>query len=165
MAVYREDELVAVLVIIRMVVAPLPVFRLFFSLQLGEFPMGFVLSLLPGLVGTGFVVVPIMAILMVAVVVSLVGAVSILVVGLDAHGRNQGRAHQKRAQIPMQSLHAFLLRRDFIMLSTRWFPLYATNLGQDCAVLNTSAPAYTCAEQDGHRVSGDEPIGGNGMSC
>ena len=51
------------------------------------------------------------------------------------------------------------------MLSTRWFPLYATNLGQDCAVLNTSAPAYTCAEQDGHRVSGDEPIGGNGMSC
>ena len=50
----------------------------------------------------------------------------------------------------MQSLHAFLLRRDFIMLSTRWFPLYATNLGQDCAMLNTSAPAYTCAEQDGH---------------
>ena len=75
MAVYREDELVAVVVIIRMFVAPLPVFRLFFSLQLGEFPMCFALSLLPGLVGTGFVVVPIMAILMVAVVVSLVGAV------------------------------------------------------------------------------------------
>ena len=96
MAVYREDELVAVVVIIRMFVAPLPVFRLFFSLQLGEFPMCFVLSLLPGLVGTAFVVVPIMAILMVAVVVSLVGAVSILVFGLDAHGRNQGRTHQKR---------------------------------------------------------------------
>jgi hypothetical protein len=53
----------------------------------------------------------------------------------------------------MQSLHAFLLRRDFIMLSTRWLPLYATNLGQDCAMLNTSAPAYTCAEQDGFRTS------------
>jgi hypothetical protein len=75
MAVYREDELVAVVVIIRMFVAPLPVFRLFFCLLLGEFPMCFVLSLLPGLVGTGFVVVPIMAIPMVAVVVSLVGAV------------------------------------------------------------------------------------------
>src|ERR1019366_8132666 len=60
MAVYREDELVAVVVIIRMFVAPLPVFRLFFSLLLGEFAMCFVLSLLPGLVGTGFVVVPIM---------------------------------------------------------------------------------------------------------
>ncbi len=64
----------AVLVIIRMFVAPLPVFRLFFSLQLGEFPMGFVLSLQPGLVGTVFAVVPGMAILMVAVVVSVVGA-------------------------------------------------------------------------------------------
>jgi len=58
MAVYREDELVAVLVIIRMFVAPLPVFRLFVSLQLGKFPMCFVLSLLPGLVDTTFVVVP-----------------------------------------------------------------------------------------------------------
>ena len=74
MAVYREDELVAVLVVIRMFVAPLPVFRLFVSLQLGEFPMCFVPSLLPGLVGTAFVVVPGMTILMVAVVVSIVGA-------------------------------------------------------------------------------------------
>ena len=45
-----------------------------------------VLSLLPGLVGTGFVVVPIVAILMVAVVVSVVGAVSIPIFGLDAYG-------------------------------------------------------------------------------
>jgi hypothetical protein len=43
---------VAVVVIIRMFVAPLPVFRLFLSLQLGEFPICFALSLLPGLVGT-----------------------------------------------------------------------------------------------------------------
>src|ERR1035438_7644041 len=110
MAVYREDELVAVVVMIRMFVAPLPIFRLFLSLQLGEFPICFALSLLPVFVGTAFVVVPIMAILMVAVVVSLVGAVSILVVGMDAHGRNQGRTHQKRAQIPMQWLPAVLPR-------------------------------------------------------
>src|ERR1035437_9717816 len=142
MAVYCEDELVAVLVIIRMFVSPLPVFRLFFSLQLGEFPMAFVLSLLPGLVGTAFVVVPGMAILTVAVVVSLVGAVVIFVFSLDAHGRNQGRTQQKRTKIPMQSLHVFLLRRDFIMLSTRWFRLYDTNLGQDCAMLNTSAFSF-----------------------
>jgi hypothetical protein len=98
MAVYREDELVAVLVIIRMFVAPSPIFRPFFSLQPGEIPMCPVLSLLPGLVGTGFVVVPIVAILMVAVVVSVVGAVSIpiLLSGLDAHGGNQGRTHQQR---------------------------------------------------------------------
>src|ERR1017187_10570589 len=92
----REDELVAVLVLIRMFVAPLPVFRLFVSLQLGKFPMCFVLSLLPGLVGTAFVVVPGMTILMVAVVVSVVGAVLLLILGLDAHGRNQGRTQQKR---------------------------------------------------------------------
>src|ERR1035441_6005738 len=96
MAVYREDELVAVVVIIRMFVAPLPVFRLFFCLLLGEFPMCFVLSLLPGLVGTGFVVVPGMTILMVAVVVSIVRAVLFLILGLDAHGRNQSRTQQKR---------------------------------------------------------------------
>jgi hypothetical protein len=96
MAVYREDELVAVLVIIRMFMAPLPVSRLFLSLQPGEFPMCFVLSLLPGLVGTAFVVVPGMTILMVAVIVSIVGAVLILILGLDAHGRNQGRTQQKR---------------------------------------------------------------------
>jgi hypothetical protein len=96
MAVYREDELVAVLVIIRMFVAPSPIFRPFFSLQPGEFPMCPVVSLLPGLVGTGFVVVPIVAILMVAVVVSVVGAVSIPIFGLDAHGGNQGRTHQQR---------------------------------------------------------------------
>ena len=86
MAVYRENELAAVLVIIRMFVAPSPIFRPFFSLQPGEFPMCPVLSLLPGLVGTGFVVVPIVAILMVAVVVSVVGAVSIPIFGLDAYG-------------------------------------------------------------------------------
>ena len=45
MAVCREDELVAVLVIIGMFVAPLPVFRLFVSLQLGKFPMCFVLKI------------------------------------------------------------------------------------------------------------------------
>jgi hypothetical protein len=88
---YRDDKLVAVPVIIRMFVAPLPVFRLFATLQLGEFPMRFVLSLLPGLVGTGFVAVPVMTILMVAVVVSIVGAVLVLILGLDAHGHNQGR--------------------------------------------------------------------------
>jgi hypothetical protein len=96
MAVYREDELVAVPVIVRMFVAPLPVFGLFVSLPLGEVPMGFVLSLLPGLVGTAFVVVPGMTILMVAVVVSIVGAVLMLILGLEAHGRNQGRTQQKR---------------------------------------------------------------------
>jgi len=42
MAAYREDELVPVLVIIRMFVAPLPVFRPFLSLQPGVFPMCFV---------------------------------------------------------------------------------------------------------------------------
>jgi hypothetical protein len=88
----------AVPVIIRMFVAPPPVFRPFFSLQPGEFPMRFVPSLLPGLVGTAFMVVPIVAILMVVVVVSVVGAVSIpiFIFGLDAHGHNQGRTHQKR---------------------------------------------------------------------
>jgi len=101
MAVYREDELVAVpVIIIRMFVAPLPVFRLFFGLQLGEFPMSFVASLQPSLVGTVFVVVPVMAIPTVAVVVSsvtvFVGAVVILVFGLDAPGRNQSRTQQKR---------------------------------------------------------------------
>jgi hypothetical protein len=98
MAVYREDELVAVPVIILMFVSPSPVFRPLSSLQLGEFPMCSVARLLPGLVGPAFVVVPIVAILMVAVVVSVVGAVSIpiLLSGLDAHGRNQGRTHQKR---------------------------------------------------------------------
>jgi hypothetical protein len=73
---------VAVLVIIRMFVAPLPVFRLLFSFQSREFPMCFVLSLLPGLVGTAFVVVPGMAILAVAVVVSVGGAVVILIFNL-----------------------------------------------------------------------------------
>ena len=130
MAVYREDELVAVLVIIRMFVAPLPVFRLFVSFQLGEVPMGFVLSLLPGLVGAAFVVVPGMAILMVAVVVSLVGAVLILILGLDAHGRNQDRPQQKRTYIPMQSLHVFLLGQDSACFGPRWFCLYATNVGK-----------------------------------
>ena len=96
MAVYREDELVAVPVIIRMFVAPSPVFRPFSSLQPGEFPMCSVLSFLPGLVGPAFVVVPIVAILMVAVVVSVVGAISIPIFGLDAHGGNQGRTHQQR---------------------------------------------------------------------
>src|ERR1700690_1962082 len=96
MAVCREDKLVAVLVIIRMFVAPLPVFRLLFSLQCGKLPMGFVLCLLPGLVGAAFVVVPVMAILVVAVVVSVVGAVVIAIFGLDAHGRDQDRTQQKR---------------------------------------------------------------------
>jgi hypothetical protein len=91
LAMYREDELVAVPVIIRMFVAPLPVFRLFVRPQLGEFPMCFVLSLLPGLIGTAFVVVPAMTIPMVAVVVSIVGAVVIPILGLEAHGHNQGR--------------------------------------------------------------------------
>ena len=63
-------------IIIRMFVAPSPVFRPFFSLQPGEFPMCFVLSLLPGLVGPAFVVVPGMTILMVAVVVSKIGRAS-----------------------------------------------------------------------------------------
>jgi hypothetical protein len=93
---YDEYDLMVVIVFIRMFVPPLPVFRLFVSLQLREFPIGFVLSLLPGLVGTPFVVVPGMAILTVAVVVSLVGAVLILIFGLDAHGRNQGHTQQKR---------------------------------------------------------------------
>ena len=67
--------------------------------------MRFVPSLLPGLVGTAFMVVPIVAILMVAVVVSVVWAVSvpIFIFGLHAHGRYKGRTHQKRTQIPMQS--------------------------------------------------------------
>jgi hypothetical protein len=78
-----------------MFVAPLPVFRLFATLQLGEFPMRFVLSLLPGLVRTAFVVVPVMTIPMVAVVVSIVGAILMFILGLDAHGRNQGRTQQE----------------------------------------------------------------------
>ena len=39
MAAYRKDELVSVPVIIRVFAAPPPVFRLFVSLQAGEFPM------------------------------------------------------------------------------------------------------------------------------
>jgi len=81
MAAY-EDKLVAVPVIIRMLVAPLPVFRLFVSLKLGVFPMCFVPSLLPGMVGTAFVLVPCMTIPMVAVVVSVVGAVFMPIPGL-----------------------------------------------------------------------------------
>jgi hypothetical protein len=95
-----HTRLVAVAVIIRMFVAPLPVLRLFFTLQLGEFPMGFVLALLPGLVGTIFVVVPSMAILTVAVI-PVFGAIAIPIpifnrAGLNAHGRDQGRTQQKR---------------------------------------------------------------------
>jgi hypothetical protein len=97
MAAYREDGLVAVPVIIRMFVAPLPVLRLFVSLQPREFSMCFVPSLLPGLVGTAFVLVPGMTIPMVAVVISIVGAVFMPIAGLEAHGRNQGRTQQKRA--------------------------------------------------------------------
>jgi hypothetical protein len=95
-----HTRLVAVAVIIRMFVAPLPVLRLFFTLQLGEFPMGFVLALLPGLVSTIFVVVPSMAIPTVAVI-PVFGAIAIPIpifnrAGLDAHGRDQGRTQQKR---------------------------------------------------------------------
>jgi hypothetical protein len=97
MAVYREDELVTVAVIVRMFLAPLPVLRPFLSLQLGEIPMCFVPSLLPAFVGSGFVVVPVMANLMVAVVVPIVGAVSIIVAGPEGHWSNQGRAHQKHS--------------------------------------------------------------------
>jgi hypothetical protein len=96
MAAYREDELVPVPVIIRMFVAPLPVFRPFVSLQFGVFPMCFVPSLLPGLVGTAFVLVPGMTIPMVAVIVSVVRAVFMPIPGLDSQGRNQGRTQQKR---------------------------------------------------------------------
>ena len=106
----------AVLVIIGMFVAPLPVFRLFFSLQFGEFPMGSMLSLLPGLVGTAFAVVPVMAILMVAVVVSVILAVVIPIFGLDAHGHDQDRTQQKRTDIPMKSLHVFLLKAGLRVL-------------------------------------------------
>ena len=63
------------------------------------------LILLPGLVGTGFVVVPIMAILMVAVVVSIVGAVSIIVAGLDAHGR-KSRPHSPEASLDTDAVAA-----------------------------------------------------------
>jgi len=96
MAVYCEDELVPIPVIIRMFVTPLPIFRLFASLQPGELAMCFVPSLLPGLVRTTFVLVPGMTIPMVAVVVSIVGAVFMPILGLEAHGRNQGRTQQKR---------------------------------------------------------------------
>lgn len=96
MAAYRKDELVAVPVIIRMFVAPPPVFRPFASLQAGEFPMCSVPSFLPGLVGAAFALVPGMTIPMVAVVVPIVGAVLMPISGLEAHGRNQGRTQQKR---------------------------------------------------------------------
>ena len=96
MAAYREDELVPVPVIIRMFVAPLPVFRPFLSLQPGVFAMCFVPSLLPGLVSTAFVLVPGMTISMVAVVISVVRAVFLPILGLDARRRNQGRTQQNR---------------------------------------------------------------------
>jgi hypothetical protein len=51
--------------------------------------MGFALSLLPGLVGTVFMVVPGMAILTVAVVVAVVGAVVILILAPDSRWCNQ----------------------------------------------------------------------------
>jgi len=95
-AACQNDELVAVPVIIRMFVAPLPVFRLFAGLQAGEFPMCSVLSFLPGLVGTAFVLVPGMTIPMAAVVVSIIGAVMMTIPGLQAHGSEQGRTEQKR---------------------------------------------------------------------
>jgi hypothetical protein len=38
--------------------------------------------------------------------------------------------------------NAVLLRRDFITLSTRLIPLYATNLGQDYAMLDASASSF-----------------------
>ena len=88
----------AIPVIVRMFVAPLPVLRLFFRLQSGEVLMRFVLSFFPHLVGTAFVVVPVMAILMVAVIVSVGGAVVILmlIIGVGAHGCNQDRTQKKR---------------------------------------------------------------------
>ena len=88
-----------------------------------------VLGLLPGLVGTALVLVPGMTILMVAVVVSIVGAVLMLILGLEAHGRNQSRTQQKRTYTPMKSLHVFLLERNS-MVWTRSFPLYAANPGK-----------------------------------
>ena len=95
-AAAREDELVAVPVIIRMFVAPPPVFRLLASPQAGEFPMCSVPRLLPGLVSTAFALVPGMTIPMVAVVVSIVGAVLMPIPGLQAHRRNQSCTQQKR---------------------------------------------------------------------
>jgi len=131
---------VAVPVIIRMFVAPLPVFRLLFRLQLGEFPMGPVLGLQPFVVRTVFAVVPATALPTVAVVVSPLVfflAVRFLILGLDAHGRNQGRTQQKRNQIPMQSLHVFLLKAGLNCFDPL-VRLYAINLGRDCAIWNTS---------------------------
>ena len=106
MAVYREDdELVAVLVIIRMFVAPLPVFRLFTSLQLGKLPMCLVLSLLPGLVSPAFVVIPGMTILMVAVVVSIVGAV-LLLIFWPGWPRAQSGSHPAEANLDTDAVAA-----------------------------------------------------------
>jgi len=127
MAVYREDELVAVLVVIRMFVAPLPVFRLFVSLQLGEFPMCFVPSLLPGLVGTAFVVVPAMAILMVGVVVSTARATVILIpipipIPIPGCPRAQSGSHPAGTspRMMIKSLHVFLLERPSLILARFW---------------------------------------------
>ena len=91
------NALVSVAVIIWMLVAPFVVLGLFFTLQLGEFTMGFVLALFPSLVGSVFVVVPSMAIPTIAVVRS-VGAVVIPILrgdGLEAQGRDQDRTQQK----------------------------------------------------------------------
>jgi hypothetical protein len=53
--------------------------------------MSFVFSLLPGLVGTVFVIVPGMAILMIAVVASVVGTIVIFIFGPESSRCNQGR--------------------------------------------------------------------------
>ena len=105
MAAYREDELVPVPVIIRMFVAPLPVFRPFLSLQPGVFPMCFVPSPLPGSVGTAFVLVPGMTIPMVAVVVSVVRAVFMPIPGLDAPQAQSG-SHPAEANLDTNAVAA-----------------------------------------------------------
>jgi hypothetical protein len=96
---FVPDSVAVPIIIIRMFVAPLPVFRLLFSLQLRGFSMGLMVSLPPLSVSTVFAVVPAMAIFMVAVVVApivFVLAVAIAFFGLNAHGGNQGRTQQKR---------------------------------------------------------------------
>ena len=88
--------------------------------------MCFVLGLLQGLVGTAFVVVPAMAILLVGVVVSTARATVILKslslsLSLDAHGRNQGHTQQEQAHAMMiKSLHVFLLERPSLILARFW---------------------------------------------
>jgi hypothetical protein len=101
--------------------------------------MCFALSLLPGLVGTAFVVVPVMAILTVAVVVSVGRAVVILISNLwPGRQRAQSGPQPAKANLdtnPVAACISPLGRTPFVLDPPVLFVRHQS--WADCAILNT----------------------------